>query len=66
MKLTDRQIRTLQTGPGLHQSDYRDHQVRGLVLRVYKSGVRTWFVSYRRKDVRGLLRWIAGQRGAEQ
>ena len=50
MQLTDRTIKAAKTKPGLNQSDFRDDQVRGLVLRVYKSGVRTWFVCYRRKE----------------
>jgi len=37
MGLTNRQIRAAQTKEGLNQSDLRDDQVRGLILRVYKS-----------------------------
>ncbi|HSL83578.1 MAG TPA: tyrosine-type recombinase/integrase [Thermoanaerobaculia bacterium] len=50
MGLTDRQIRTAKVREGLNQRDLRDDQVRGLVCRVYKSGVRCWFLFYRRKE----------------
>jgi integrase len=50
MGLTDRQIRTATVRKGLNQLDLRDQQVRGLVLRVYTSGVRVWFLFYRRKE----------------
>ena len=49
MGLTDRQIRTATVRTGLNQQDFRDDQVRGLVCRVYKTGVKTWFIFYRRK-----------------
>ncbi|HSL83524.1 MAG TPA: tyrosine-type recombinase/integrase [Thermoanaerobaculia bacterium] len=49
MGLTDRQIRSATVRKGQNQRDLRDQQVRGLFLRVYTSGVRTWFLSYRRK-----------------
>ncbi len=52
MTLTDRQIRSAQVRPGLNQIDLRDDQVRGLVLRVYKGGARTWMLFYRRQDNR--------------
>jgi integrase len=50
MALTDREIRAAKTPEGLNQAEIRDDQVRGLVLRVYKSGVKVWFVFYRRKE----------------
>ncbi|HSO52716.1 MAG TPA: integrase arm-type DNA-binding domain-containing protein, partial [Actinomycetes bacterium] len=50
MKLTDRQIYCAKCPDGLNQFDLRDDQVRGLVLRVYRTGVRTWFVFYRRRE----------------
>ena len=50
MGLTDRQIKTATVRKGLNQRDLRDDQVRGLVLRVYKTGVKSWFVFYRRKE----------------
>ncbi len=50
MKLTDRQIVSAKTPQGLNQFDLRDDQVRGLVVRVYTSGVKTWGVFYRRKQ----------------
>lgn len=49
MGLTDRQIRTATVRKGQNQRDLRDEQIRGLFLRVYTSGVKTWFLSYRRK-----------------
>ena len=50
MALTDREIRSAKVPAKLNQRDLRDDQVRGLVLRVYKTGVRSWFVFYRRKE----------------
>lgn len=50
MGLTDREIRSAKCPEGLNQSDVRDDQVRGLVLRVYKTGMKSWFVFYRRKE----------------
>ena len=50
MKLTDRHITCAKCPPNLNQSDLRDDQVRGLFLRVYRSGVKTWGVFYRRKE----------------
>ena len=50
MKLTDRQILSAKCPPNLNQFDLRDDQVRGLVVRVYTSGVKTWGVFYRRKE----------------
>jgi integrase len=50
MTLTDRQIRSAQVRPGLNQIDLRDDQVRGLILRVYRSGARTWMLHYRRQE----------------
>lgn len=50
MALTDREIRSAKVPARLNQRDLRDDQVRGLVLRVYKTGVRSWFVFYRRKE----------------
>lgn len=48
--LTDRQIRAAKCPDDLNQFDLRDDQPRGLVLRVYTSGVKTWFLFYRRKE----------------
>ncbi len=50
MKLTDRAIRSAKVPADLNQIELRDDQVRGLVLRVYSSGVKVWFVFYRRKE----------------
>ena len=50
MTLTDRQIRTAQVPAGLNQVELRDDQVRGLLLRVYRSGARTWMLHYRRQE----------------
>jgi hypothetical protein len=50
MTLTDRHIRSAQVRPGLNQIDLRDDQVRGLSLRVYRSGARTWMLHYRRQE----------------
>ena len=50
MKLTDRHAYTAKCPAGLNQADLRDDQVRGLFLRVYKSGVKTWGVFYRRRQ----------------
>jgi integrase len=50
MKLTDRHIYCAKCPEGLNQADLRDDQVRGLFLRVYTSGVKTWGVFYRRKE----------------
>jgi hypothetical protein len=50
MGLTDRQIRTATVRKDLNQRDLRDDQVRELVLRAYKTGVKSWFVFYRRKE----------------
>lgn len=50
MGLTDREIRSAKVPAGLNQRELRDAQVRGLVLRAYKTGVKTWFVFYRRKE----------------
>ena len=50
MALTDREIRFAKTPEGLNQAELREDQVRGLVPRVYKSGVKVWFVFYRRKE----------------
>jgi len=48
--LTDRQIRAAKCPDDRNQADLRDDQPRGLVLRVYKSGQKTWFLFYRRKE----------------
>jgi integrase len=50
MTLTDRQIKTAKVPARRHQLDLRDDQIRGLVLRVYKSGTKTWMLFYRRQD----------------
>jgi integrase len=50
MKLTDRHAQTAKCPDHLNQADRRDDQVRGLFLRVYRSGVKTWGVFYRRKE----------------
>jgi integrase len=50
MTLTDRQIRSAQVPAGLNQVELRDDQVRGLLLRVYSSGTRTWMLHYRRQE----------------
>ena len=50
MALSDREIRSAKVPAGLNQRDLRDDQVRGLVLRAYKTGVKVWFVFYRRKE----------------
>jgi integrase len=48
--LTDRLIRTAKVRKGLNQRELRDQRVQGLVCRVYKTGVRVWFLFYRRKE----------------
>jgi hypothetical protein len=48
--LTDRLIRTAKVRKGLNQRELRDQKVQGLVCRVYKTGVRVWFLFYRRKE----------------
>jgi len=48
--LTDREIRTARVPATRNQLDPRDGQIRGLVLRVYRSGAKTWFIAYRRKE----------------
>jgi integrase len=50
MGLTDREIRYAKVPAGLNQRELRDQRVQGLVLRVYKTGKRVWFVFYRRKE----------------
>ena len=50
MKLTDRQITCAKCPSNLNQYDLRDDQVRGLVLRVYTRGAKSWFVFYRRRQ----------------
>ena len=50
MMLTDRLIRFAKVPAGLNQVELRDDQVRGLLLRVYKSGARTWMLAYWRWD----------------
>jgi integrase len=50
MKLTDRHAYSAKCPEGLNQLDLRDDQVRGLVLRVYRTGVKTWFLSYHRRQ----------------
>ncbi len=50
MTLTDRQIRAARVPMGLNQIELRDDQVRGLVLRVYASGARSWMLAYRRHE----------------
>lgn len=50
MGLTDREIRFAKTPDGLHRTDLRDDQVRGLVLRIYGSGAKSWSVIYRRRE----------------
>jgi integrase len=50
MKLTDRQISCAKCPDGLNQFDLRDDQVRGLFLRLYTSGAKTWGLLYRRKQ----------------
>lgn len=47
MALTDRQIKTAKVPEGLNQIELRDDQVRGLLLRVYAGGARTWMLAYR-------------------
>lgn len=48
--LTDREIRAAKCPDHLNQITLRDNQPRGLVLRVYRSEVKTWHVAYRRKE----------------
>lgn len=48
--LTDRQIQAAKAPENLNQTELRDDKVRGLVLRVYSSGTKTWFLFYRRRD----------------
>jgi len=48
MALTDRQIRTAKVPARRNQLDLRDDQIRGLVLRVYRSGTKTWLLLYHR------------------
>ena len=50
MKLTDRHAYSAKCPDGLNQFDLRDDQLRGLVLRAYRTGVKTWFVFYRRRE----------------
>ena len=50
MTLTDGQIRAAQVPAGLNQIELRDDEVRGLLLRVYTSGARTWMLAYRRQE----------------
>lgn len=50
MPLTDREIRSAKVPARLNQIELRDDQVRGLLLRVYSSGARTWMLAYRRRD----------------
>ena len=50
MTLTDRQIRAAKVPEGLNQIELRDDQVRGLLLRVYARGARTWMLAYRRRE----------------
>ena len=48
--LTDRAVQAAKTPVGRQQYDYRDQQILGLVLRVYKSGRKVWGVQYRRRE----------------
>lgn len=48
--LTDRQIQAAKAPDNLNQTELRDDKVRGLVLRVYASGTKTWFLFYRRRE----------------
>ena len=48
--LTDRTIRGTKCPEGLNQTDLPDGQVRGLVLRVYRSGAKSWALHYRRRE----------------
>jgi integrase len=50
MGLTDREIRSARVPAGLNQRELRDQRVQGLVCRVYKTGVRVWFLHYRRRE----------------
>jgi integrase len=50
MTLTDRQIRAAKVPEGLNQIELVDDQVRGLRLRVYAGGARTWMLAYRRQE----------------
>ena len=50
MTLTDRQIRAAKVPEGLNQIELLDDQVRGLRLRVYAGGARTWMLAYRRRE----------------
>ncbi len=50
MKLTDRGVYCAKCPSNLNQYDFRDDQVRGLVLRVYSRGAKSWFVFYRRRQ----------------
>jgi len=52
MTLTDSQIHSARVPPGLNQVEIRDDEVRGLLLRVYTSGARTWMLAYRRQEDR--------------
>jgi hypothetical protein len=53
MGLTDREIRYAKDPAGLNHRELRYQKVQGLVLRVYKTAKRVWFVFYRRtKDNR--------------
>ena len=53
-RLTDRSVRSAQTGA--RQKDIRDTFAKGLVLRVFPSGRKTWGVNYRTQD--GRRRWF--------
>jgi len=48
--LTDRTIQAAKCPEGLNQADVPDGQVRGLMLRVYRSGVKSWALHYRRRE----------------
>ena len=54
-KLTDRAVRAAKTNRDRGE-DFRDSVVRGLVLRVYASGAKTWGILYR--TGRGRRRWF--------
>jgi len=50
MGLTDRTTRSARVPAGLNQRDLPDQKVQGLVCRLYKTGMRVWFLFYRRRE----------------
>lgn len=50
MTLTDRQIRLAKVPDRLNQIELRDGQVKGLLIRVYTNGTKTWTLTYRRQE----------------